>query len=143
MDTALPQKFPVILNRNLAKANCTENHVCTSCDTVVLAYYIIFSRPIIQLLNFLRSGAGHHPSVCGYPLVPQQPPDVFLGCGLGVRVPIEGVDTQHQFLGVRQQGNSLTKIPLKERTVARNERSRRKYLRGKEIQRKQRLIERY
>ena len=34
MDTALPQKFPYILDRNLAKANCTENRVCTSCDTV-------------------------------------------------------------------------------------------------------------
>ena len=36
MDTALPQKFPFILDRNLAKANCTGNGVCTSCDTVVL-----------------------------------------------------------------------------------------------------------
>ena len=36
MDTALPQKLPFILDRNLAKANYTENHVCTSCDTVVL-----------------------------------------------------------------------------------------------------------
>ena len=36
MDTALPQKFSFILDRNLAKANNTENHVCTSCDTVVL-----------------------------------------------------------------------------------------------------------
>ena len=27
MDTALPQKFPSILDRNLAKANCTENRV--------------------------------------------------------------------------------------------------------------------
>ena len=36
MDTALPQKFPFILDRNLAKTNCTENHICTSCDTVVL-----------------------------------------------------------------------------------------------------------
>ena len=36
MDTALIQKFPFISNRNLAKANCTENHVCTSCDRVVL-----------------------------------------------------------------------------------------------------------
>ena len=36
MDTALPQKFPFILDRNLAKANCTENRVFTSCDTVVL-----------------------------------------------------------------------------------------------------------
>ena len=36
MDTALPQKFPFILDKNLAKAICTENHVCTSCDIVVL-----------------------------------------------------------------------------------------------------------
>ena len=36
MDTALPEKFLFILDRNLANANCTENHVCTSCDTVVL-----------------------------------------------------------------------------------------------------------
>ena len=36
MDTTLPQKFPFILDRNLAKANYTENRVCTSCDTVVL-----------------------------------------------------------------------------------------------------------
>ena len=36
MDTALPQKFPFILNRNLAKANCTGNRVCTCCDIVVL-----------------------------------------------------------------------------------------------------------
>ena len=37
MDTALPQKIPFILDRNnyLAKANCIENQVCTSCDTVV------------------------------------------------------------------------------------------------------------
>ena len=37
MDTALPQKCPLILDRNLPKANCTGNRVCTSCDTVVLA----------------------------------------------------------------------------------------------------------
>ena len=36
MDTAFTQKFPFILDRNLAKDNCTENHVCTSCDIVVL-----------------------------------------------------------------------------------------------------------
>ena len=43
MDTALAalhQKFPFILDRNLAKANCTENQVCTSCDTVVLGFNI-------------------------------------------------------------------------------------------------------
>ena len=36
MDTAVPQKFPFNLDRNLAKANCTENRVCTSCDIVIL-----------------------------------------------------------------------------------------------------------
>ena len=36
MDTALPQKIHFFLDRNLAKASCTENRVCTSCDTVVL-----------------------------------------------------------------------------------------------------------
>ena len=35
MDTALPQKFPFILDRNLAKANCTEKK-------------IMFARPVIQ-----------------------------------------------------------------------------------------------
>ena len=48
MDTALLQKFSFILDRNLAKANCTENHVCTSCDTVVLVHYIIFFIRIIH-----------------------------------------------------------------------------------------------
>ena len=36
MDTALPQTFPFILDRNLAKVNFTVKHVCTSCDIVVL-----------------------------------------------------------------------------------------------------------
>ena len=36
MDTALPQNFAFILDRNLAKANCTGNRVSTSCDIVVL-----------------------------------------------------------------------------------------------------------
>ena len=36
MDTALPKKIPFNLDRNLVKANCTGNHVCTSCDRVVL-----------------------------------------------------------------------------------------------------------
>ena len=38
MDTALPQKFSFILDRNYAKANNTEDRVCTSCDIVVLAH---------------------------------------------------------------------------------------------------------
>ena len=40
MDTALPHKFTFILDRNLAKANCAGNRVCTSCDTVVLDAFI-------------------------------------------------------------------------------------------------------
>ena len=45
MDTALPQKFPFILDRNLAKANCTGNQVCTSCDTVVLGCNLFEINP--------------------------------------------------------------------------------------------------
>ena len=51
MDTALPQKFPFILDRNLAKTNCTENRICTSCDTVVLGCDIcVYS---LRMLSFL------------------------------------------------------------------------------------------
>ena len=32
MDAALFKKVPFILDRNLAKANCIENHFCISCD---------------------------------------------------------------------------------------------------------------
>ena len=46
MDTALTQKFPFILDRNLAKANCTENRVCTSCDTVVLDFELIWLQRV-------------------------------------------------------------------------------------------------
>ena len=45
MDTELPQKFPFILDRNLAKANCTENRVFTPCDIVVLGNVLIISLP--------------------------------------------------------------------------------------------------
>ena len=34
MDTAHPQNFSFILDRNLAKASCTGNQICTPCDTV-------------------------------------------------------------------------------------------------------------
>ena len=44
MDTALPQKFPFILDRNLAKANCTGNQVCTSCDKVVLGLMKFYDK---------------------------------------------------------------------------------------------------
>ena len=48
MDTALPQKIPFNLDRNLAKANCTENQVCTSCDKVVLGLYIYSPDPCFE-----------------------------------------------------------------------------------------------
>ena len=42
-------KFSFILDRNLAKANCTGNHVRTSCDTVVLGINI-------NLMNVSHNG---------------------------------------------------------------------------------------
>ena len=55
MDKALPQKFPFILDRNLAKANCTGNRVCTSCDTVVLGRCIKSSVKSLNSLNACNS----------------------------------------------------------------------------------------
>ena len=49
MDTALPQKFPFILDRNLAKANCTGDQFGTSCDIVVLA--LVFKNTSCMVLN--------------------------------------------------------------------------------------------
>ena len=51
MDTALPQKFSFILDRNLAKANCTEDHVCTSCDKEVLGIRIKVTEQSEQIVN--------------------------------------------------------------------------------------------
>ena len=48
MDTALTQKFPFILDRNLAKTKCTGNHVCTSCDKVVLGIYQYMCLDMLQ-----------------------------------------------------------------------------------------------
>ena len=48
MDTALPQKFPFILDKNLAKANCTGNRVCTSFDIVVVDLYIYIPLSILK-----------------------------------------------------------------------------------------------
>ena len=53
MDTGLPQKFLFILDRNLAKLNGTENHVCKSCDTVVLVFSYIFRYTILESLLHL------------------------------------------------------------------------------------------
>ena len=61
MDTALPQKFPFILDSNLAKANCTGNQVCTSCDIVVLEYTLV-SHSVLPVAADI---ADHHePIVC-------------------------------------------------------------------------------
>ena len=58
MDTALTQKFSFILDRNLAKANCTGNRVCTSCDTVVLAlaYNEFFASGFFFFIFFFVNG---------------------------------------------------------------------------------------
>ena len=57
MDTALLQKFPFILDRNLAMANCTGNRICTSCDIVVLGVPLktIANCPVLQRVH---SGPG-------------------------------------------------------------------------------------
>ena len=54
MDTALPQKFPFILDRNLAKANYTGNRVFTSCDTVVLEKFMKEVMQFDVILNLAR-----------------------------------------------------------------------------------------
>ena len=43
MILALHLKNSFILDRNLAKANCTENRVCTSCDIIVLGLTLLLS----------------------------------------------------------------------------------------------------
>ena len=62
MDTALPHKFTFILDRNLAKANCTGNHVRTSCDTVVLGKYSS-QVELLLLLLLKRYFKGFIPAV--------------------------------------------------------------------------------
>ena len=68
MDTTLLQKFPFILDRNLAKANFTENHVCTSCDTVVLGTNILATASDRFSCKYSRVGLGMHPGI--YPFNP-------------------------------------------------------------------------
>ena len=47
MDTTLPQKFPFVLDRNLAKANCTGNRI-----------YTIFNYTIKHLIDILIFAGG-------------------------------------------------------------------------------------
>ena len=76
MDTALTQKFPFILDRNLAKANCTEDRVCTSCDKVVLG-----PAPLCQKVPWRQLGCQvskglwkeSHPSLAWHPKVTVAP----------------------------------------------------------------------
>ena len=58
MDTALTQKLPFILDRNLAKANCPEGRVCTSCDKVVFGIRLIsnYSFDVIKILAIFNHG---------------------------------------------------------------------------------------
>ena len=60
MDTALPQKFPFILDRNLAKANCTGNRVCTSCDIVVLDQKLIIRKIKVEYKNLIHFEINEH-----------------------------------------------------------------------------------
>ena len=53
------QKFPFVLDRNLAKANSTENQVRTSCDIVVLG---------IKQFTFKWYEDGSYFSFCFLPL---------------------------------------------------------------------------
>ena len=50
----LYSKFSFILDRNLAKANCTGNRVCTSCDIVVLGILLLSMTglPVLFLIGF-------------------------------------------------------------------------------------------
>ena len=49
MDTALPQKFPFILDRNLAKANGTENHVCTDVLWYSSSWYVSILNSAVEM----------------------------------------------------------------------------------------------
>ena len=55
MDTALPQKFPFILDRNLAKANGTGNRVCTTCDTVVLGRNVYIFKMLMMTIERVKT----------------------------------------------------------------------------------------
>ena len=46
-----PSKISFILDRNLAKANCTGNRICTSCDIVVLGEHITTLCTIASRIN--------------------------------------------------------------------------------------------
>ena len=60
MDTPLPLKIPFILDRNLAKANCTENRnrVCTSRDIAVLVLSVIILAIIAQIIQTINNYNG-------------------------------------------------------------------------------------
>ena len=70
MDTALPQKFPFILDRNLAKANCTGNRVCTSCDIVVLDAathsILLFAQSYSAIARYCNAIAHYHTAIAEY-----------------------------------------------------------------------------
>ena len=55
MDTTLPQKFPFILDKNLAKVNWSGNRVCTSCDIVVLGLNLNLHEQSVQTYNIYNN----------------------------------------------------------------------------------------
>ena len=65
MDTALPQKFPFVLEKNLEKAKCTGNRVCRSCDIVVPGYNKtpIRATEKFKTLAVLPSLLGYNPKL--------------------------------------------------------------------------------
>ena len=54
-DTVTLLNFSFILDRNLAKTNCTENHVCTSCDKVVLEMNLFWVSLLSVLIGYPSS----------------------------------------------------------------------------------------
>ena len=116
MDTALPQKFPFILDKNLAKANCTENRVCTSCDTVVLGLCLchnpsdhyclqalllrLAAVQIERIVCLVREYISRVESLATHARVLSAHRALFCGYPLDVRVTAEGSNI-HFFLTVR------------------------------------------
>ena len=77
-DTGTVLKISFILDRNLAKANCTEDHVCTSCDKVVLVsdIYLYVNRLLIYYWKLIIRNISVFKN-CHHRLCQQEYSDVF------------------------------------------------------------------
>ena len=117
MDTALPEKFPFILDRNLAKANCTENHVCTSCDNVVLDPRTFEVSAVFRICQMMSTT-----------ITLIQSMSYLLNCML-----LNSTRKKEMFLQLKWSDTDNSEIPLKLSVIYHN-RSRqrkRKYIKGK------------